>query len=210
MADSLIEREPKFGDWLRGIYASERNPTRDGMYVRTIRRTGKLNPGKFYELTDGNGLFWQYPAQSVERLDRTIAAALRMGGEPEWIPVADGLPGATEHVEVWPDPRDDTYCFYAHHDGGTNGVKAGRWYYNDRHGDDYVINVTHWRRPSGPEAKPEAVAEADREEDAYVIQRTCELLARIAIIVNGPEPPLTRWSYHDLPEKVAELKRRSS
>ena len=74
-------REPKFGEWLRGIYASERNPTRDGMYVRTIRRTGKFNPGKSYELTDGNGLFWEYPAQSVERLDRTIAAALRMGGE---------------------------------------------------------------------------------------------------------------------------------
>ena len=65
------------------------------------------------------------------------------------------------------------------------------------------------RMTSGPrrtEAKPEAVAEADREEDAYVIQRTCELLAHIAVIVNGPEPPLTRWSYHDLPEKVRALK----
>ena len=56
------------------------------------------------------------------------------------------------------------------------------------------------------DAKPEAVAEADREEDAYVIKRACGLLAQIAIIVNGPEPPLTRWSYHDLPEKVQALK----
>ena len=46
----------------------------------------------------------------------------------------------------------------------------------------------------------------DAEEDAYVIRRTCELLAHIAVIVNGPEPPLTRWSYHDLPEKVRALK----
>lgn len=51
-----------------------------------------------------------------------------------------------------------------------------------------------------------AVPESDAEEDAYVIQRTTELLARIAIIVNGPEPKMTRWSYHDLPEKVQALK----
>ena len=45
-----------------------------------------------------------------------------------------------------------------------------------------------------------------REEDAYVIERMGKLLAEIAIVVNGPEPPLTRWSYHDLPEKVRALK----
>ena len=66
--NQLALPEPKFGEWLRGIYASESNPHRDGMYVRTIRRTGKLNPGVHYEVTDGNGKFWQYPAQSVERL----------------------------------------------------------------------------------------------------------------------------------------------
>lgn len=45
-----------------------------------------------------------------------------------------------------------------------------------------------------------------REEDAYVIERMGKLLAEIAIVVNGPEPPLTRWSYHDLPAKVRALK----
>ena len=63
-----LTSKPKFGEWLRGIYASESNPQRDGMYVRTIRRTGRMNPGTFYEMTDGNGRFWQYPAQSVERV----------------------------------------------------------------------------------------------------------------------------------------------
>ena len=71
--------EPKFGEWLRGIHASESNPHRDGMYVRTIHRKGRMNPGKFYELTDGNGAFWMYPAQSVER----IAAALRSAQEAD-------------------------------------------------------------------------------------------------------------------------------
>lgn len=83
MTDNMQRaREPKFGDWIRGIYASESNPRRDGMYVRTIHRKGRMNPGKFYELTDGNGAFWMYPAQSVER----IAAALRSAQVPEgWV-----------------------------------------------------------------------------------------------------------------------------
>lgn len=78
---------PKFGEWLRGIYASERNPLRDGMYVRTIRRTGRCNPGTFYELTDGNGKFWKYPRESVERLDRARELDASGGGvEPvAWI-----------------------------------------------------------------------------------------------------------------------------
>lgn len=77
--------EPKFGEWLRGIYASESNPRRDGMYVRTIIRRGRMNPGKFYEVTDGNGNFWVYPAQSVER----IAAALRSAQVPEVNPLRE-------------------------------------------------------------------------------------------------------------------------
>ena len=44
------------------------------------------------------------------------------------------------------------------------------------------------------------------EEGAYVIDALAKLLADIAVIVNGPEPPLTSWSYHDLPEKVRALK----
>lgn len=48
------------------------------------------------------------------------------------------------------------------------------------------------------------------EEQAYVIDKLAKLLAEIAIILNGPEPPLTRWSYHDLPEKVRALKAHSA
>ena len=88
--NQLALPEPKFGEWLRGIYASESNPHRDGMYVRTIRRTGKLNPGVHYEVTDGNGKFWQYPAQSVERL-ATPPAAQPADGEA----VAEVGPGWT-------------------------------------------------------------------------------------------------------------------
>lgn len=43
------------------------------------------------------------------------------------------------------------------------------------------------------------------EESAYVIDKLAKLLAEISVVVNGPEPPLTSWSYHDLPEKVRAL-----
>lgn len=58
-------RKPQFGEWLRGIWASNRNPHRDGQYVKTVVRTGRFNPGTFYELTDGLGAFWQYTARDT-------------------------------------------------------------------------------------------------------------------------------------------------
>lgn len=56
---------PKFGDWMRGIHAAESNPHRDGMFVEVIKRTGMVNRGTFYRLTDGRGSFWLYPRDSV-------------------------------------------------------------------------------------------------------------------------------------------------
>jgi hypothetical protein len=58
-------RTPAFGEWLRGIWASDKNPERDGRYVRTIRRTGRVNRGTWYELTNGSGSFWEYEARST-------------------------------------------------------------------------------------------------------------------------------------------------
>lgn len=58
---------PKFCEWMRGIYASEANPKRLGMYVETIVRTGVVNRGTFYRLTDGAGGFWLYPRDAVVR-----------------------------------------------------------------------------------------------------------------------------------------------
>ena len=52
---------------------------------------------------------------------------------------------------------------------------------------------------------PAAVAGGDAEEDAYVIDALAHLLAEISVIVNGPEPAGTKWSYHDLPAKVRAL-----
>lgn len=58
-------RVPIFGEQIMGIWASETNPQRVGRYVETIRRTGRLNPGVWYRLTDGRGRFWMYEASQT-------------------------------------------------------------------------------------------------------------------------------------------------
>lgn len=69
------ESAPVFGQWMRGTHASETNPQRDGMYVKTIRRRhGVINPGKAYQLTDGKGGFWEYPVGSVCPITRPLEA----------------------------------------------------------------------------------------------------------------------------------------
>lgn len=66
---------PQFGEWFTGIYASDLNPQKHGMYVRTIVRKGRvMNPGTSYELTDGKGNFWEYPRESVVRRESGEAA----------------------------------------------------------------------------------------------------------------------------------------
>jgi hypothetical protein len=83
---------PKFGDRMRGIYASEGNPIRDGIFVETVRRTGRMNAGTFYRLTDGRGRFWEYPSDSVVPLDMDDTAKpvpCPMGHEPKMV----DLPG---------------------------------------------------------------------------------------------------------------------
>lgn len=44
------------------------------------------------------------------------------------------------------------------------------------------------------------------EEDDHVITELGRLLASIAVILKGPEPAGTAWSYHDLPGMVNRLK----
>lgn len=50
----------------------------------------------------------------------------------------------------------------------------------------------------------------ERDEEIEELQAQCDrqaqLLSRIAVALRGPEPPLTRWSWHDLPESALELK----
>lgn len=44
---------------------------------------------------------------------------------------------------------------------------------------------------------------ADLTENEALRQRMADILRRTAVALRGPEPPLTRWSWHDLPERAA-------
>lgn len=72
--------EARFGDWFAGIHASEDNPQRCGMYVRTVIRSGRTNSGVWFELTDGRGNFWEYKRDEVEFLRAGLLSPGRPGG----------------------------------------------------------------------------------------------------------------------------------
>jgi hypothetical protein len=46
---------------------------------------------------------------------------------------------------------------------------------------------------------------ADLEESDALRERLSGLLRETAIAICGPEPDLTNWSWHDLPERVAQM-----
>lgn len=59
--------KPRFGDIIENKMASMDNPTRVGTFVRVVRRTGRMNPGTWWEVTDGKGEFWLTNPANCER-----------------------------------------------------------------------------------------------------------------------------------------------
>jgi hypothetical protein len=46
---------------------------------------------------------------------------------------------------------------------------------------------------------------ADLAEEDAIRERLAQLCAGAIVAIRGPEPKLTRWGYHDLPERVAAI-----
>ena len=103
--------EPEFGDTVRGNYASEYNPQRDGIYVETIVRNGirTLNTGTWYRLTDRKGKFWEYLAHDTTvikscasfRAEISDATALAYNLDPDRTePSEMGLCEQIAHLET--------------------------------------------------------------------------------------------------------------
>lgn len=100
---------PKFGDAYLNTQASESNPRREGMFVQVVRRSGRLNPGVWWQITDGNGDFWLSnpaylrPAQrepvgvpskiALRASERVMMAVLEAG----WDSACDGLAAVMWH-----------------------------------------------------------------------------------------------------------------
>jgi len=60
--------KPRFGDLVENGWASEENPTRRGFFVREGKRTGRMNAGTYWEITDGKGKFWECPLGADHKL----------------------------------------------------------------------------------------------------------------------------------------------
>jgi len=50
---------PNFGDIIENGWAGRGDPHRVGIVVRTCYRKGRMNPGKYFVVTDGKGKFWE-------------------------------------------------------------------------------------------------------------------------------------------------------
>jgi hypothetical protein len=60
MSDDTLN--PKFGDIIENGLAGDVNPHRVGIFVRTGYRKGRMNPGKYFVMTDGKGEFYELVA----------------------------------------------------------------------------------------------------------------------------------------------------
>ncbi|MGB1215056.1 MAG: hypothetical protein ACPG4X_16940 [Pikeienuella sp.] len=67
--------KPQFGDIVTNGWASADNPNRTGFFVRTVKRTGRVNPGKFWEITDGKGKLWHACANEGHKMTVTRASS---------------------------------------------------------------------------------------------------------------------------------------
>lgn len=74
MPDKRIIPTPKLGAIVTNRLASTGNPTRTGYFIRAGRTTGRMNPGVWWEITDGRGRFWKLSPDAHHLLD------------PSWFP----------------------------------------------------------------------------------------------------------------------------
>lgn len=80
-----------------------------------------------------------------------------------------------------------------------------------------TVSVRIGRAPDAGKTPSELAAEVERlttqvesltvevEEESHIQGRMAQLLAGAIVAIRGPEPELTRWGYHDLPERVRDV-----
>jgi len=80
---------------------------------------------------------------------------------------------------------------------GANVRFASEW------GEDPDLFIGKWNNRKAPPPCPACEAAA-RERDALnaLCDKQAAILSRVAVALRGPEPPQTRWSHHDLPERA--------
>ena len=68
--------------------------------------------------------------------------------------------------------------------------------------DAAAAEIARLRSESATQSERLDALRADKDELQALCDKLAGLLSRTAVALRGPEPPLTRWSWHDLPERA--------
>jgi hypothetical protein len=133
------------------------------------------------------------------------------------VPLVQKLRGAASAgFDEWrvQDPKDGSYCIaYSWPETMSPEREARAWladhrarFPNSQHAGYEVACVRvvpeKDRLLSDAADEIERLTEELRESDELQ-ERLSDLLRRTAVALRGPEPPLTRWSWHDVPDRAA-------
>ncbi|MFP5513276.1 MAG: hypothetical protein ACLGJC_09370, partial [Alphaproteobacteria bacterium] len=107
----------KFGDRIEMIAASHDNPHKFGFFIRRIHRSGRMNPGAFFEVTDGNGEVWFTPPDNVRAAPASPSAAQPAATTvPGWrmVPIDPNVHMIGALSEYTDEPIEAWYAALAH------------------------------------------------------------------------------------------------
>jgi hypothetical protein len=159
----------------------------------------------YWRAPDSHGVILT-AAQAVELLEDVLGVEVEVKHANEAAPDGFALVPVRLNADQVSAIKDLLCVEYDMHDVKARPLWASLLGVIARLSIDDQIEINERRSKSHGALAPEPATAGDADEDAYVIERLSQLLAEIAIIVNGPEPELRKWSYHDLPEKVRALK----
>ncbi len=151
------------------------------------------------------------------REDETLPAADAGPVDQRVVALVEKLRGAASAgFDEWrvQDPADGSYCLaYSWPDSHYPEREARAWLADQQArfpGGRYAGYVVACVRVVP--TKDRLLAEAadmleelgrDLAENEALRERMAGLLTGVAVALRGPQPPLTRWSWHDLPERAA-------
>ena len=114
-----IRHKFRFGDRITNISAGDKNPLKNGLFVREYVRRGRVNAGRTIEMTDGNGRFWEVfarsivPAQTKQEASGPVGSS-RPDAQPGASPIGSGPNKVPAIVEYYEDLADDIAAEFHH------------------------------------------------------------------------------------------------